>query len=377
MAMSHRQRLETAWSFREPDRVPIELEVPQQVRQDPRAARLAELADEHASNFVCVWAMLSGFLGVETNYHEEVMEDRAGEYKRIKRVHETAAGTFTAVTYHPADELDYHWEKRFISTLDDLRRIAEAPRAPLRVDADGWRKSESEIGEGGVPMVALFHPLGTLVRTSTMEEMYAWFYEEGELVHRFLAAAYEQATDAAARMLDAGAGPYFMTWAHEMFIPPWAGHRFFDEFVFPYDKPLADVIHKRGGKWRIHCHGRCMGFLEKFADMGIDAVEPLEHPPAGDVDLTEAKRVVGGRMMLSGNINSQWFWRMSPEQVREQVKEAVRVAAPGGGFSLRTSSAGPHLDCVFSDDQFERMLQNYEAYLLAGLEYGKYPIKGA
>jgi len=39
--MTHRQRLETAWRFEEPDRVPIELQVDAQVRELP--------ADKHRS----------------------------------------------------------------------------------------------------------------------------------------------------------------------------------------------------------------------------------------------------------------------------------------------------------------------------------------
>lgn len=39
MTMTHRQRLETAWSFREADRVPIELHVSARYRAHPLAAR--------------------------------------------------------------------------------------------------------------------------------------------------------------------------------------------------------------------------------------------------------------------------------------------------------------------------------------------------
>ena len=41
------------------------------------------------------------------------------------------AGTFTAITRHihgDADPNDCHWEKRYIATLDDFRRVAEADR---------------------------------------------------------------------------------------------------------------------------------------------------------------------------------------------------------------------------------------------------------
>ncbi len=38
--MTHRERLEKAWRLEEPDRVPIELLIPADVSEDPRAQRL-------------------------------------------------------------------------------------------------------------------------------------------------------------------------------------------------------------------------------------------------------------------------------------------------------------------------------------------------
>ena len=372
--VSHRERLALAWSFREPDRVPIEMGLSPELRRHPKAGWLAELVDQHADNFVCLWGVGQGFLGFPSTYRETVIEDRPGEYRRLERVHETLAGAFRAVTVHPAGDSDFHWEKRFVSALDDLRRLAETPRPPIPIDPEGWRKASEQLGDRGFPLVSLFHPLGALVRNATMEEMYAWLCEERDLVHRYLAAANDQVARAVEESLEAGIGPCFITWAHEMFIPPWLGQRAFDEFVFPYDKRLADVIHRQGGKWRIHCHGRCMEFLEKFADMGLDAIEPLEPPPAGDVDLAEAKRRVGHRMMLSGNILAQWYARMTPQDVRQNVQQAILTAAPGGGFSLRDSSGGPFVDNWMSPDDVERVLKNCEEFVLAGLEYGQYPI---
>ena len=167
----------------------------------------------------------------------------------------------------------------------------------------------------------------------------------------------------------------FAITAHEMLIPPWMGHNLFDEFVMSYDKEVNAIIHSRGGRVRAHCHGNCMEFLEKFAAMGIDSTEPLEGPPAGDVDLAEAKRRVGDRMMLSGNIVSQNFIRATPDEVRDEVREAIRAAAPGGGFSLRATGGLAGTQVTMTDQELDRVIANCEAYLLAGLEFGQYPIR--
>jgi hypothetical protein len=317
-----------------------------------------------------------GFFGYPIIRQEEtVIEDCPGKYQRKRRVVETPAGTFTAITYHPAGELDFHWEKRFIATLEDMRRLAETPRPPLAWDAAAWRAGVASVGDRALPIIGLPHPLGNLVRNAEMESVYAWLYEDPACLHRFLAAANEQAAAAVAAMLAAGMGPYFSVCAHEMLLPPWMGRTLFDEFVFPYDKLVNDTIHRRGGKLRAHCHGNCMDFLERMAEMGIDAIEPLEHPPAGNVDLAEAKRRVGGRMLLSGNIASERFVFATPAEVRAEVKAAIRAAAPGGGFSLRTSGGGAGTCMQVPEDVMTKILVNVEAYIQAGLDYGQYPIR--
>jgi len=375
MMMTHRERLETAWQFRQPDRVPIEISIPQSLRDDPRAARLAALIDEHADNFAGLPSPGAGFLGLPSEYREEVIEDRPGEYRLLLRVHETAVGTFVARTRHPADTDDYRWEKRYIATLEDMARIADAPREPMPWDRDAYVRRLDELDGAGLPSMGLFHPLGNLVRSSAMEEMYTWLATEPALVHRFLAAANAQVV-ATLETLEpvAGSRLTFMTWAHEMLIPPWMGRRRFDEFVVPYDREVNAAIHRRGGRLRAHCHGNSMEFLVRFAEMGIDATEPLDGPPGGDVDLAEAKRRVGDRMMLSGNIPSERFVRMDPSEVRDRVRAAIRAAAPGGGFSLRTSGGHAGAGIQLTDDQLVRVLANCEAYIEAGLEFGRYPI---
>jgi len=371
--MTHKERLETAWSYREADRVPIELGLSARYRAHPLAGRLVQLVDEYVDNFHWVNGPVYGFFGFPAEYFEEVIEERPGEFRRLRHTQRTPIGDFTAITLHPADSRDYHWEKRYIATIDDLRRLAEAKRPPLQWDVAVWREGVAAVGESGIPASLLFHPLGVLVRQSAMEEMYTWFYDERETVHRFLANMNGWVADGIGSLLAAGVGGVFLTYAHEMLIPPWFGAALFDEFVFPYDQAVNAVIHRHGGRIRAHCHGRCGDFLERFVEMGIDATEPLEHTPAGNTDLADAKRRVGGRMLLSGNVCSEMFYRMTADEVRAEVKAAIAAAAPGGGFTLALSGAGTDDDDL--DEFMPPVIKNCEVYIEAGLEYGGYPIK--
>ena len=239
---------------------------------------------------------------------------------------------------------------------------------------EGFQKGVAKTGDRGVPLVGLLHPLGRLVREANLTEVYGWFLTMPDVMHRFLENTNRQVAETVARMGKLGIGPLFSVTAHEMLTPPWMGHKQFDEWVFPYDKSVNDAIHRIGGKLRIHCHGNCMTFLEQFSEMGVDAIEPLEHPPFGDVNLAEAKRLVGDRMMLSGNVASQNFLYMSREEVRQEVRSAIGAAARGGGFSLRPAAGSAGTNSVQDPDQMRKFLDNIDAFIQAGLEFGHYPI---
>ncbi|MCX7012874.1 MAG: hypothetical protein NTW86_10015 [Candidatus Sumerlaeota bacterium] len=377
--MTHKDRIETAWAFREADRVPIEISISPEWRQHPLAERLMELIHEHADNFVKVPGPEFGFMGLPNRYTETVVEKKPGEYEKRLRVRETPAGTFTAITYHPDGVTrDFHWEKRYVSCLGDLEKLALAPRTPALWDRQAHRARTREIGGSAMPYVGLFHPLGSLTRNANMEKVYTWFHDEPGLAHRYLTAANAQVVATIEAMQPfPEEGLTFLSSAHEMLIPPWMGHRLFDEFVFSYDEAVYQTVHKRGGRIRAHCHGKCMGFLEKFAQMGIDAIEPLECAPRGDVDLSKAKRLVGKRMLLSGNVVSEDFFRTTPDEVRERVRRAIRAGARGGGFTLRTSGGAAGTGTDMPEEDMMRVIRNCETYILAGLEFGQYPIPPA
>lgn len=373
--MTSKERLLTAWSFEEPDRVPIELNISEPALEFEEAERVVRFIDEEADNFYGAPGADWGFLGLPATYEDEVVEDVPGDFLRKRRVYHTEAGDFWALTRHKYEELnatDFHWERRYIHTLDDMVRLAEAPRRVAAVFPQAFGEGVAERGDRGLPLVGVLHPLGRLVRQATHEHVYAWLAGEAEVMHRFLENANQQVAETVTALCGAGIGPYFGVTAHEMLIPPWMSPRMFDEYIFPYDKRVNDAIHAGGGRLRAHCHDAVSDILEKFADMGVDALEPVEPPPFGDVDLADAKRRVGHRMMLSGNVPSQEFPTAEPAAVRQWVSEAMEAGKPGGGFTLRTTGGGASTNAAKDADQMRAILKCIEAYIDAGLELGQY-----
>jgi hypothetical protein len=105
--------------------------------------------------------------------------------------------------------------------------------------------------------------------------------------------------------------------------------------------------------------------------MGLDALDPLEPPPFGDNDLARAKRQVGRRMLLCGNIPSQAFYLDSfkVDDVRDLVRRAIDAGAPGGGFTLRTTGSA-HIGNGKNRAQKAKSIQCGLAMIEAWREYG-------
>jgi hypothetical protein len=375
--MDSRTRILKAWDFEEPDRVPLEMRLYPPARGLPGADRILKFEENEADNFHGVAGFDWGFLGLDSTYSEEIVEDVPGDFKRVKRTQTTAAGVFTAITRHDdgdADPNDYHWEKRYIATVDDLRRVAEADRDRRPFNLKAYNEGCDRVGTKGLACTGLFHPLGRLVRNSSMDDVYMWFLSEEKLIYGYLERCTSQVCDtlASIQAQSLTCPPIFLTYALEMLIPPWLGKSHFDKLVFPFDKRVNDAVHAIGGRHRAHCHGNSGEFLELFADMGIDAVEPLEPPPYGDNVLADAKRRVGGRMLLSGNVPSQAFYLDSfgIEDVRDLVKRAIDEGAPGGGFTLRTTGGA-----VGNGKTREQCIRNIDCNLAlidAWREFGSY-----
>ncbi len=375
--MTPKERLETALAFKEADRIPIELKLAPAAKTFPEAKRIMDFIENEADNFIGVPGVDWGFCCLTSEYREEKIgeDDR---YIRMRRTQSTPAGDFTAVTRHNREELnvsDFHWEKRYISSLEDLARLAEAPREIPPLDPEGHKRGVNDVGPRGMPLMGVFHPLGWLTRNATMEEVYIWFQTEKDLVHSYLENITQQIVDTIKTMGELGMSPFFQVTAHEMLIPPWMGPDQWDELIHPYDKRVSQTIHDIGGKLRVHCHGNSGQYLLKFADLAVDNIEPLESPPFGDVDLAEAKRLVGDKMMLSGNIPSNLFLEMSTGDVKEAVRNAIRAAAPGGGFALRTTGGNAGTNSTKDRKQMLEFFDKIEAYIDAGRKYGTYPIR--
>ena len=115
--------------------------------------------------------------------------------------------------------------------------------------------------------------------------------------------------------------------------------KIFDQFVAPYDSQLIELAHKAGQRIVYHTCGGMMPFLERIADMGVDAMETFTPPEmGGDMILAEAKKRIGDRVCMIGGFDQFHFFKdCTPEETRRAVRKYFEDAGAGGGYILSPS----------------------------------------
>ena len=111
----------------------------------------------------------------------------------------------------------------------------------------------------------------------------------------------------------------------------------FDEFFIPYVSQITGKFSK--SLIIYHNEGEISHHLSKLPGLGIDAFHI-----GPETDIGEAKKVVGDRITLIGNIDPvDVFLRGTADQVENACIQVLRKAAAGGGLVLSTGGGPPRM----------------------------------
>ncbi len=194
-----------------------------------------------------------------------------------------------------------------------------------------------------------------------------WAFEETDHFARTVEIIAERVMENLRRQLDSCVLDLYRIVGPEYFTPPYLPPAMFRRFVVPYVTEMTRLIHERGAKVRLHCHGKMGQVLDMILETGCDGVDPCEPPPDGDIELDELKcRCHARGVSVWGNIELKLLEQGTPAQVRAEVQKIMAQAKDGGGFVL-IPTAGP-INVPLSP----KTEANYKAFIDAGLEFGAY-----
>ena len=104
-----------------------------------------------------------------------------------------------------------------------------------------------------------------------------------------------------------------------MQLTPLVSMKVFREFVKPYMKRLADVVHELGSSLFYHSCGMIFPFIEEFIEVGVDVLDPIQ-PCTPDMQPENLQKHFGGRLCFHGGIDVQGVLGSgTPEDVRNAV----------------------------------------------------------
>lgn len=115
---------------------------------------------------------------------------------------------------------------------------------------------------------------------------------------------------------------------------PFISPKTYRELFQPFHKPVNDWIHANT-KWKtfIHSCGSVAALIEDFIAAGFDILNPVQCSAAG-MDPEGLKQRYGSRITFwGGGVDTQYTLPFgTPEDVRKEVRERIKIFGPGGGF---------------------------------------------
>ena len=370
--MTRRERLLACFKHQVPDRVPISIRGvdPWKGVRHPSFQPLVDAALEK-TDILAHWGMSGGVFMSATDQvrvTEERRPSRHADYvERVTTCH-CPGGTLTGVHYESTVGKPGYWAKYFLETKRDVDILLSVPYVPIRGEVQSFFDRVNELGERGIVIASMSADPMYHVSGLTGSQTFAlWSVDERPMLRMLIDVFFERCRDYIEYQIEHGVGPVFGFAGPELCLPPLQSARDFEEFVVDYDSSLTKIVHDHGGYVHCHSHGRLGRFIERFADMGADCLHPVEPPPMGDITLEEAKRRVGDRMCIEGNIQIHDFFTLDPGDMRRLVTERMTAGKPGGNFIL-----APCATPLMTDVLPERVTDNFLTMIEVGLELGSY-----
>ncbi|HUU17672.1 MAG TPA: uroporphyrinogen decarboxylase family protein [Sedimentisphaerales bacterium] len=264
----------------------------------------------------------------------------------------------TALTRR-SPEVDTVWTvEHLLKNPEDLKAYLELPDEIFAEDVDvtSLVEEDRELADRGIIMVDTEDPICAAASLFSMENFTVIALTEQKLFGRLLEKLSGHIQARTEKTAKAFPGHLWRIYGPEYATEPYLPPNLFKEYVVRYTGPMVEAIQKHGGFARIHCHGRIRAVLDYIVEMGAAAIDPIEPPPHGDVELEYVRREYGRELVLFGNLEVADIENSEPGEFEKLVEKCLRdgTCGEGKGFVLMPSSAPTGREIT------PRMMANYE-----------------
>ncbi len=367
--MNSRERLIKALKGGIPDRVPIstyELVGWNSDSFENQQESYRPLMDYIREKTDCIYMTGVSMVNRYVQEHTRVEKWREGKSTYIRVTLTTPKGELTKL-----DRIDcgintvWHVE-HFVKDDYDIEKYLSIPDDLVPVDTSHLKSIEEALGDKGIISVDIADPLCTAAELFHFGDFTVKAYTDTNTFIKLLDKIAEERMFFLNDMLKKGAGPLFRIVGLEYATPPYLSTEYFHKFVCNYDKKMIQLIHDYGKLARIHCHGRIKDALPHIVEMEADALDPVEAPPSGDIELKEVKRLYGSHFCIMGNIQLRDLETASEEEMRNITIKCMEAAKEGGGFIIMPTASPINVPLSPVTEK------NYRVFIDTALEYGVY-----
>ncbi len=322
--MTRAERFLTALQVQQPDRVPLFDFLFQQPLYEALIGRRPEsyngrdavecaLALDHDA----VWLPFGGFAGWQPAFlSESVYQDEWGTTFQVN----DASWPIDAPIAYP------------IQSRADLAKYR--PPDPTAPGRDAEIRAAAALEHDGMALVGGVNgPLTTAWFLMGYETIALALYDDPGLVEAVFALSNEYFKEAATRAVAAGCQAVIVSEDLGSSSGEFFKLDHYRRYLLPPFVEITDHIAGLGVPVLLHSCGHIHQYLDDLAQTKISAIHPLQR--TAGMDLADIKARYGRRFCLIGNIDSSRTLPYgTPAEVGAEVRAAIDVAAPGGGYIL-------------------------------------------
>ena len=348
--MNSRQRLLTVLQGGTPDRVPVYTQMPfglegerfvpaqfagydeldEWRREDPAYVRLTRRMEAEVESF---FIYRPSCLRPERIFLPPHLEETSRESTPAGAVVETSLTHLATQTLRRRTEMQpgtgHTWAvEHLCKTPEEAESLLSVSWTPANWRPEELEAFEERLGDRGLVWLNVPSPLLVVCRLFDPEEFLVLIRTHSTLIRELMDLAAARIGEILAGVISQGGSAVIRFGGAEHATPPLASPNDFDELVVHYDAPLVRLCKEAGRRVAVHCHGHLRHALERFVEMGVDQIDPVETEPDGDITLEEAREIAGDAITLTGNIQMREMYAGTPDSIESRVREILDVWGP-------------------------------------------------
>lgn len=309
---------------------------------------------------------LGMFLTATESVEKEITKWSEGKSTYIRTIIHTPKGDLQKLERIDEDVATVWHLEHVIKTDDDIERFLSIPYVEPDPDVSDIRAKIDQIGDRGMVFISLLDPIREVNELMAFDEFMIRCATDIETIYHLMDIMHQRVVNIQRQILHLQLSPVIVLNGIEYATPPYVSRANFESFMTRYYIDLVDDIHQHQCWAYIHSHGRVGTILDEMLRIGIDALHPVEAPPGGDILLADAKRILGNRVVIAGNIQFGDLETLNEDQIESIVRDAMLTGKEGGRFIIATSSS------AIKQPLDEQMAKNYLRAVETALRYGSY-----